>query len=116
MPSFSDPIVAISLAANGRRGITLFAPPWVDWAISWSKHPLMDTPVDCSHVEIKLDWAAHTPVAGYTKAELGLPPDAVILMSAGRHVKFQDPAFWRAIGTLLDRHSDAWFLVVGSGA
>jgi hypothetical protein len=30
MPSFSEPIVAISLAANGRRGITLFAPPWTD--------------------------------------------------------------------------------------
>jgi hypothetical protein len=30
MPSFSEPIVAISLAANGRRGITLFAPPWQD--------------------------------------------------------------------------------------
>jgi hypothetical protein len=30
MPSFADPIVAISLAANGRSGLTLFAPPWQD--------------------------------------------------------------------------------------
>jgi hypothetical protein len=30
MPSFTEPIVAISLTANGRRGITLYAPPWAD--------------------------------------------------------------------------------------
>lgn len=30
MPSFADPIVAVSLAANGRSGLTLFAPPWED--------------------------------------------------------------------------------------
>jgi hypothetical protein len=30
MPSFSEPIVAISLTANGRQGVTLFAPPWED--------------------------------------------------------------------------------------
>jgi len=30
MPSFSEPIVAIRLTANGRTGITLFAPPWQD--------------------------------------------------------------------------------------
>ena len=30
MPSFVDPIVAVSLTANGRTGLTLFAPPWED--------------------------------------------------------------------------------------
>ena len=30
MPSFTEPIVAISLTANGRRGVTLYAPPWQD--------------------------------------------------------------------------------------
>jgi hypothetical protein len=30
MPSFTEPIVAISLTVNGRRGVTLFAPPWQD--------------------------------------------------------------------------------------
>ncbi|MGX7680914.1 hypothetical protein ACSMXN_18665 [Jatrophihabitans sp. DSM 45814] len=30
MPSFSEPIVAISLTANGRQGVTLYAPPWQD--------------------------------------------------------------------------------------
>jgi hypothetical protein len=30
MPSFSEPIVAVSLSVGGRTGITLFAPPWED--------------------------------------------------------------------------------------
>lgn len=30
MPSFADPIVAVSLSTGGRTGITLFAPPWAD--------------------------------------------------------------------------------------
>jgi hypothetical protein len=30
MPSFVDPIVAVSLSANGRTGLTLFAQPWED--------------------------------------------------------------------------------------
>jgi hypothetical protein len=30
MPSFVDPIVAVSLAANGRTGLTLYAQPWED--------------------------------------------------------------------------------------
>lgn len=30
MPSFTEPIVAVSLAAGGHKGITLFAPPWRD--------------------------------------------------------------------------------------
>ncbi len=30
MPSFAEPIVAISLSTGGRTGVTLFAPPWQD--------------------------------------------------------------------------------------
>ena len=30
MPSFADPIAAVSLSSGGRTGITLFAPPWQD--------------------------------------------------------------------------------------
>lgn len=30
MPSFVEPIVAVSLSLGGRTGITLFAPPWED--------------------------------------------------------------------------------------
>ena len=30
MPSFADPIVAVTLTASGHTGVTLFAPPWED--------------------------------------------------------------------------------------
>ena len=93
-----------------------FAPPWLDWCISWSRHPLLDTPVDCSHVEIKLNWAADETIEHFARARLDLPPDAFVLMSAGRPAKFQDPSVWQMIGRLLERHPQAHFIAVGPTA
>ncbi len=90
-----------------------FAPPWVDWSIAWSRHPLMDTPVNCSHVEFTLEWAATGPIVPYKRSDLGLPTNAFLMMSAGRPAKFQDSQFWRMIGDLLSRHSHAYFIAVG---
>ena len=33
-----------------------FAPPALDWCVAWTKHALMDCPVNCSWVEMKLDY------------------------------------------------------------
>jgi glycosyltransferase involved in cell wall biosynthesis len=93
-----------------------FAPPWLDWCISWSKHPLLDTPVDCSHVEIKLNWATHEEVKPPSNADLNLPADAFVMMSAGRPAKFQDTDVWQMIGNILDHHPGAHFLAVGPTA
>ena len=90
-----------------------FAPPWLDWSIAWSKHPLMDTPVDCSHVDFKLDWVPSDPIVPYKPSDLGLPANAFVIMSAGRPPKFQDPQFWRMIDNLVGRHSHAHFIAVG---
>jgi hypothetical protein len=63
MPSFAEPIVAVTLTANGRTGITLFAPPWQDAdGEEWqgflgdgSKIVLLGTPDELS------DWLADNP-------------------------------------------------------
>ncbi len=63
MPSFSEPIVAISLTAHLHRGITLFAPPWQDSdGEEWqgflgdgSKIVLLGTPAELA------DWIAAHP-------------------------------------------------------
>lgn len=90
-----------------------FAPPWLDWCIAWSKHPMMDTPVNCSLVEMQLEWAAAGPVTRYEPAQLGLPDGAFVMMSAGRRAKFQDSQVWQTIGSLLERYSHAYFVAVG---
>ena len=90
-----------------------FAPPTLDWCIAWTRHPLMDCPIDCSWVPIFLDWPKREEVDGLSRAALGVPEEACVLLSAGRHPKFQDAAFWKAIVEVLTKHQDAYFLAVG---
>ncbi|PYS46240.1 MAG: hypothetical protein DMF68_19775 [Acidobacteria bacterium] len=90
-----------------------FAPPILDWAIAWTKHPLMDSPVNCSLVELKLDYPVESNVAAYSRRELDLPDEATVLMSAGRFPKFQDLEFWKAINALLSKHAETYYVAVG---
>jgi hypothetical protein len=90
-----------------------FAPPLLDWCIAWSKHPLMDTPVNCSLVELKLSRPERGGVEAYSRGELGLPERACVLLSGGRHAKFQEPEFWKAMADVLSAHPEAFYVVVG---
>ena len=91
----------------------LFAPPTLDWCIVWSTHPLLDCPVDCSLVSIYLDWPAGDGVSSYTRRKFDLPDDSRVLLSGGRHVKFQEPEFWQTIVELLSEHPNAYYVAVG---
>jgi glycosyltransferase involved in cell wall biosynthesis len=90
-----------------------FAAPILDWCIAWTKHPLMDTPVDCTWVDMKLDYPELEMDEPYERATLGLPRDACVLMSGGRYPKFQSVEFWKAIGELLTQHPQAYYVVAG---
>jgi Glycosyl transferases group 1 len=90
-----------------------FAPPALDWCIAWTKHPLMDCPVNCSWVEIKLDYPNQGSGQALSRESLQLPDDACVLMSAGRYPKFQSREFWQAMTELLSQHSLAYFVAVG---
>ena len=90
-----------------------FAPPWLDWCISWTKHPLMDCPVNCSWVEIKLDYPVDTLEDPCSRKSLDLPDNACVLMSVGRPPKFQSVEFWRTIAELLVEHPESYYVAVG---
>lgn len=90
-----------------------FAPPILDWSIGWTKHPLMDTPVDCTWVEIKLDYPSDALGESYSRRSLDLPEDACVLMSGGRYPKFQSVEFWEVVASLLSAYPDAYYIVVG---
>ena len=92
-----------------------FVPPELDGAIAWTWHPLMDSPVPCSHVPLEVDLPDLASFQVRTRAEVGLPDDAVVLAAGGRHLKFRAPVFWQTIVKLLEQHANAWFLAVGVG-
>lgn len=91
-----------------------FAPPTtLDWGIAWSTHPLIDCPVSCSLLNMELELPQRDRIAAHTRQDLDIPEEAVIAATAGRHVKFQDPDFWRAVVDLLEEHPQLYYLAMG---
>jgi glycosyltransferase involved in cell wall biosynthesis len=90
-----------------------FAAPILDWCISWTRHPLIECPTNCSWVEIKLDYPAQEIANPVNRKSLELPEDARVMLSGGRHTKFQSREFWQAIADLLKAHSNAYFVACG---
>jgi glycosyltransferase involved in cell wall biosynthesis len=90
-----------------------FIAPSFDWAISWTKHPLIDCPVNCSLVRLATDLPARSEARVECDYFEKMPDDAVILMSCGRATKFQNVEFWQAIIRLIDLNENAYFVAVG---
>jgi hypothetical protein len=90
-----------------------FAAPSLDWCISWSKHPLIDSPCDCSLVNLGLDLPDRSFVKPYSREDLELPQNSQVLMSAGRYVKFQERTYWEAILDILSRFPNLFYVAVG---
>lgn len=90
-----------------------FIAPDLDWAIAWTWHTLMDCPVPCSHMITGWDLPDPPSLKLKSRAEVGLPADAVLLAAAGRHIKFQNPVFWQLLASALTAHPKAWFMAIG---
>lgn len=90
-----------------------FAPLTLNWGIAWSEHPLLDCPVNCALVHLDGDLVKRSELTPNNRAELDIPDDAVLVASAGRHVKFQEPEFWQAIIDLLKDHPESYYLAMG---
>lgn len=90
-----------------------FTAPCLDWSISWSKHPLIDCPSDCSLVQMGLDLPDTDSITPYKKKDFDIPDDSQILLSAGRHVKFQSLDFWKSMLSILSAFPMVYYVVVG---
>jgi predicted O-linked N-acetylglucosamine transferase (SPINDLY family) len=91
-----------------------FALHCLDRGIPFTKHPLMDAPCDCSLVDLEVDLPVRDNLMLYTKQQFNIPEESILLMSGGRHVKFQEPAFWSAIFDIMHNHPDVYYVVVGT--
>jgi len=90
-----------------------FAPLTLDSAISWMLHPLLDCPVTCALHHNEFALPTRREVSAFDRRTLGLSPESVVMLSAGRHVKFQDRTFWETIVDLLRDHPEASFVAMG---
>lgn len=90
-----------------------FAPASFDHAIAWSRHTLMESPVDTTGFGMGGDLPDRIQVEPYPREQFGIPDDCSVILSAGRFVKFQEPRFWQAIVELLKSESRLYYLVLG---
>jgi len=90
-----------------------FVSPNLDGCISWTKHPLIDSPVSCSLVNLEVELPKRSDIAVFSKEELNLPENTCILASGGRPQKFQDKEFWKALLEILYDYPDVYYLAMG---
>ncbi|HOI83792.1 MAG TPA: glycosyltransferase, partial [Campylobacterales bacterium] len=90
-----------------------FVPPSFDAAIGRSKHPLFDTPIDIhATAPVFMDDAVKNNIC--CRANLAVPDNAIVLMSAGRYTKFKEVLFWEIVEDILNMHTDAYFVCIGA--
>jgi glycosyltransferase involved in cell wall biosynthesis len=87
--------------------------PSFDWSISWTKHPMIDCPTNCSLVDGATVLPGRQLSVTEAKRIFGVPEDHLVLMSCGRLSKFQDQEIWISILDLLRNHSTVHYVVVG---
>jgi len=85
-----------------------------DHAISWSRHPLIDSPVNTSFIRLGVPLPESAQIAAISRQDLGLADGTVVLMSAGRYAKFQHPEFWHHLIDILRVNPDTCYAVVGA--
>ncbi|NLI76672.1 MAG: glycosyltransferase family 4 protein [Candidatus Riflebacteria bacterium] len=90
-----------------------FSAPGLDWAISYSKHCAMDTPVNCSVVPLEFSFPEMVPVKTKLEFFRSFPKNGKVILCAGRSSKFQSDEFWRFLFDLLNRDPRVFLLVVG---
>ena len=73
----------------------------------------MDCPINCALVEMGGGLAKRSALTPYDRGEFNIPDDAVLIATAGRHVKFQAQDFWQAIIDLLKDHPQTYYLAMG---
>jgi predicted O-linked N-acetylglucosamine transferase (SPINDLY family) len=90
-----------------------YTSPLFDWGIAGAKHPLMDSPCNCSLVELELDLSQHARLKPCGKIAMEIPETGFVLMSAGRQVKFMDPVFWKAMLPIIQSHPEVYWVLIG---
>lgn len=90
--------------------------PSFDWSISWTKHPMMDCPTNCTQVNGTMVLPERQTSTKDAKSRFGIPGDELVLMSCGRLPKFQNHELWISVLDVLRIHSDVHYVVVGLDA
>lgn len=86
----------------------------VDWTISWSPHPAIEAPTDCSLIDLKMNFDIDKPQKPYQREDYNLKTEDCVLFCAGRTPKFQDCEYWQTMKMLLEDNQEAVYMIAGA--
>ncbi len=118
LAEFTHYFIASLLPAPVTIGFIMGPPPQfasfkLDRGITFTKHPLIDSPCNCSLVGLNVELPDSNLITFMEKQEFNLPEDSIILMSGGRYTKFQSVDFWNAIFDIMRLFPTAYYLTMG---
>lgn len=118
LTDYAQYFISMLVSVSVRIGLCYGPPaqyiaPTLDWVISPSIHPLLDSPCNGSLVNLEQELPSCAMVSAYSRQDLVIPPDSVVILSAGRPAKFQNREFWKAIVNILEVYPQAFFVAVG---
>ena len=110
----------ISELKPARKSICImYGPPYLsawytfDLGISWFNHTIPDSPVNTSLVPIEVELSSKVDLQSIDKSLLGIPPNNTLIVSGGRHAKYQNINYWQAIIELLNANEKIYFMALG---
>jgi len=90
-----------------------YIPPQLDWVISPTIHPLLDNICNGSLINLEQQLPDMARIDACSRETMGISPDAVIILSAGRPAKFQNREFWVAIIDIIKTYPEVVFIAIG---
>jgi hypothetical protein len=120
LADYSHYFLASVAPAFARVGLVYGPPeqyvaPGMDWAVTATKHPLIDIPCGGTRVPVEVELPDRGSVVPHEHPELGVPADATLVVVTGRPEKFIDRSFWAALSGILSHNQTAFLLIVGLG-
>ncbi len=88
--------------------------PYYNHAIVSMRHPLLETPVDVTFVDMETELPKLEDIRPIDKSELNLPENSVVMVSSGRYNKYQNINYWQMVFRLLRENENLFFLLIGS--
>lgn len=92
-----------------------FIAPNFDWSITWFRSTMIESPTDCSLVDLRLDLPDREYSREVSKSRFGIPMENLVVMTCGRPAKLQDVGFLKALVDLVSSNPNVYLVVVGGG-
>ncbi|HMJ46450.1 MAG TPA: glycosyltransferase, partial [Ferruginibacter sp.] len=91
----------------------LYISPIFDLGLTESHHLRIDSIINSEKINLALPMPRLDDIGIPDRNTLNIPAKAVILATGGRHSKFQDKDYWKAIGEIMLEEPDSNLLVAG---